>query len=899
MFHKKQPLKDQKWKGKGSPNSAKKTSHKKTEPYSPEVSKNFWGVFHADQDSGQGSDEGGYIISTERKTVRKIKVRAKDRNNASHHCLVEARFVPRHEVEGAQDDRTVYATVCNVHMVVESKNLFDIAILEHGLPKDFSKDVLKEARDAKPDETVARTDLRSLPFLTIDPVDAKDFDDAIYAEQDTSSTNVGGWVIWVAIADVTAYVAPDTGVDIEARKRGNSVYFSSQVIPMLPESLSNEACSLKPLQDRLCVVVRMVIDSHGNRLEYEMMRGEINSRARLSYEQAQAFLDDKNSKSPASQGVQDLSDEVKKSLGFVWEAFACLQKARYRRQPLQLSLREYRIVHDKAGKVCDVCRVVPLEAHSLIEEYMVSANACAADFLQKKGLVGLYRVHEPPQADRVLAFRDVLKSLSLKMASKRRFSTADFNSLLLNFHDHKDAFLVNEIVLRTQAQAHYSHENSGHFGLNLNNYSHFTSPIRRYADLIVHRAICALLKEDAKQKTSENTSEKSSEKTSTGIEAMKELAAHLSQVERRGVQAERDTKARLVSSFMEKHKGEAFTGMVSGIHNRGVFVQIVENGAEGFLPLHALHDDHYTFSEHHQSLKGRRTGKVLRVGITLPLRLETTLPVSGVIRFALEGKSFSHKPRSTKNFSNKSQNGKRPFKRDDGDSTYQGRKRPFKRDEDGASDRPPRKRSFSSKPQDGKRPFKRDDGDSTYQGRKRPFKRDEDGASDRPPRKRGFSSKPQDGKRPFKRDDGDSTYQGRKRPFKRDEDGASDRPPRKRSFSNKPQDGKRPFKRDDGDSTYQGRKRPFKRDEDGASDRPPRKRSFSSKPQDGKRPFKRDDGDSTYQGRKRPFKRDEDGASDRPPRKRSFSSKPQDGKDRSNVMMATVHTKGANDLQTG
>ncbi|HEX5775744.1 MAG TPA: VacB/RNase II family 3'-5' exoribonuclease, partial [Caulobacteraceae bacterium] len=360
-----------------------------------------------------------------------------------------------------------------------------IAIHTHGIPTGFSDQAVAEAEAAQPPTLSGHEDLRDLPFVTIDPIDARDHDDAVHAHPDPDPKNPGGWIVWVAIADVAAYVTAGTALDKEAREKGNSVYFPDRVEPMLPERLSNGLCSLREGENRACMAVRMVFNSNGKKVGHRFVRGLMRSAAKLAYEEAQAAIDG----APGDK-AGPLLEPV---LTPLWAGYRTMLKGREARSPLAIESLERKVVINEAGEVTSITPRPSLEAHRLIEEMMIQANVCAAETLEAKRTPLIYRIHDTPSQEKVQALTDFLQTLDIKWSKGEAPRTDRFNRLLGQTRDTPHAEIVNEVVLRSQMQAVYASENIGHFGLNLARYAHFTSPIRRYADLIVHRALIRAL----------------------------------------------------------------------------------------------------------------------------------------------------------------------------------------------------------------------------------------------------------------------------------------------------------------------------------------------------------------------------------------------------------------------
>jgi len=490
-----------------------------------------------------------------------------------------------------------------------------IAIESYGLPDAFPQAVETEAAKLKPATMRGREDLRQIPLITIDPADAKDHDDAVWAAPDEDEANKGGFVVMVAIADVAHYVRPGTALDKEALKRGNSVYFPDRVIPMLPEALSNELCSLKDGVDRPCLAVRMVFDKQGRKCNHRFIRGMMRSAARLSYPEAQAAIDGQ-----PSERAAPLVEPVLKPL---WKAFKALQSAREKRGPLELDLPERKILLDDAGRVSRVITPERLDAHRLIEEFMIQANVAAAEALEAAKSPLLYRIHDSPSDEKLKSLAEFLATIDITMPKAGLVKPNQFNRILDRTKEGEFAELVNEVILRSQAQAEYSPDNLGHFGLNLRRYAHFTSPIRRYADLIVHRALIRALKLGP------------GGLTDSEIEELSATAEQISQAERRAMAAERETLDRLIAIHLAGRVGATFSGRIAGVTRSGMFVKLNETGADGFIPASTIGQDYYIYSESDHALIGERTGETFRLGDPVEVRLVEAHPSAGALRFQL------------------------------------------------------------------------------------------------------------------------------------------------------------------------------------------------------------------------------------------------------------------------
>lgn len=499
-----------------------------------------------------------------------------------------------------------------------------IAIHAHGLPDDFPDPVIAESEALDPFTAESgRTDLRQTPLLTIDPVDARDHDDAVHAEPDSDPKNRGGHVVTVAIADVAHYVRPGSRLDKEARLRGNSVYFPDRVVPMLPERISNNLCSLREHEERPTLAVRMIFDANGKKRRHTFLRAVMRSAAKLSYQEAQAAIDGRVSKK-----CEPLMDVALRPL---WNAYAALSRAREARGPLDLDLPERKIVLDERGRVDRVDTPERLDAHRLIEEFMIQANVAAAETLEQAKTPLVYRIHDQPSKEKLKALRDFLDTLDMKIGASTGLKPEAFNRVLAQAKSLPVPELVNEIVLRSQAQAEYNPQNIGHFGLNLQRYAHFTSPIRRYADLIVHRALIRALKLGDDGLTDKE------------IPRLTETAKEISDAERRGMAAERETVDRLIAAHVADRIGATFEGRIAGVTRSGLFVKLKETGADGFIPISTLGQDYYAHVEEAHALVSTRSGETYQLGDPATVRLVEAVPTAGALRFEMisPGKSGS------------------------------------------------------------------------------------------------------------------------------------------------------------------------------------------------------------------------------------------------------------------
>ena len=500
-----------------------------------------------------------------------------------------------------------------------------IAIHTHGIPSVFRRETEQEAEAAKAATPHGRENWRHVPFVTIDPPDAKDHDDAVYAEPDNARDNLGGFIVHVAIADVASYVKPGSALDREALARGNSVYFPDRVVPMLPERISNDLCSLRAREDRPALAVRMIIGADGRKRSHTFHRVLMRSVAKLSYQQAQSAI--------GGRPDEDTEMLVEPVLAPLYAAYETAARARAERQPLDLDLPERKILLKGDGTVDRVITPERLEAHRLIEEFMILANVAAAETLERARVPLIYRVHDEPGMEKVVALREFLATLDIPFQKGGILKPELFNRVLARVKGRDAEQLVNEVVLRTQAQAEYSSENYGHFGLNLRRYAHFTSPIRRYADLIVHRGLVRALKlgndglpDSADQKT------------------LAEISAQISATERRAMLAERETADRLIAHFLADRVGANFDGRISGVTRAGLFVKLHDTGADGFVPARTIGDEYFRYDEKGHAMVGSRSGETYRLGDPVTVKLVEAAPVAGALRFEILSEGRSGRP---------------------------------------------------------------------------------------------------------------------------------------------------------------------------------------------------------------------------------------------------------------
>ncbi|MBX3580938.1 MAG: ribonuclease R [Rhizobiaceae bacterium] len=576
--------------------------------------------------------DGSFRIEPVERRQPELTIAADDLNGAQKGDLVEVE-----QVSSARYGLPRGRVLQRLGSLTSEKAVSMIAIHAHEIPHIFPQEVLEEAESVKPATMAGREDFRDLPLITIDPADAKDHDDAVHAEPDTDEKNPGGVIVTVAIADVAAYVRPGSALDREALKRGNSVYFPDRVVPMLPERISNDLCSLRQGVDRPAMSVRMTFTAEGRKIRHSFHRIMMKSAARLAYPQAQAAIDG------ASDDVTGpILDTVLRPL---WDAYAILKRGRESRHPLELDLPERKILLKPDGTVDRVIVPDRLDAHKLIEEFMIQANVAAAETLEAKRQALVYRVHDAPTLAKQESLREFLATLGISLARGAELSPRQFNGILSQVEGAENQALVNEVVLRTQSQAIYSPENLGHFGLNLRRYAHFTSPIRRYADLIVHRALISVLKLGADGITPSQE------------ERLEEISGLISATERRAMAAERETVDRLIAAFLSEQIDQTFEARISGVTKAGLFVQLPQYGADGFVPISSLGDDYYHFDEAARALFGSQTGKGYQLADRVEVKLVEVAPLAGAMRFEMlsEPKPL---PGSKRSF-HKSKSGKR------------------------------------------------------------------------------------------------------------------------------------------------------------------------------------------------------------------------------------------------
>jgi ribonuclease R len=585
------------------------------------------------------SDGGGRLASIDKKQVgRELTIPAGATGDAQDGDLVAVETAPPRRGLGLPTARVLD----RLGSIKSERAVSLIAINAHGIPHVFPPAALKEAEAAKPPAASGREDWRQVPFVTIDPADAKDHDDAVHAEPDTDPKNKGGHIVLVAIADVAGYVRAGTALDREARIRGNSVYFPDRVLPMLPERISNDLCSLRPHENRAALAVRMVVGADGCKRSHTFHRVLIRSAAKLSYQQAQRAID----------GWPD--ETTGPLLGTVLEplyaAYRAVKRARDERAPLDLDIPERKIVLTAHNTVDRVMTPERLDSHRLIEEFMILANVAAAETLERGRVPLIYRVHDEPDMERVNALREFLKTLDISLPKAGALRSEQFNHILQRVKGRDVEKLVNEVVLRTQAQAEYAAENYGHFGLNLRRYAHFTSPIRRYADLVVHRGLirAGKLGDGGLPETED-------------LRTLGETSAAISATERRAMKAERETFDRLLAHFLADRVGATFQGHISGVTRAGLFVKLDDTGADGLIPARTIGNEYFRYQEDRHALIGNTSGETYQLGDPVTVKLVEAAPVAGALRFELlsEGRYDRRKPAERPPRRNEGRGGKR------------------------------------------------------------------------------------------------------------------------------------------------------------------------------------------------------------------------------------------------
>jgi ribonuclease R len=555
--------------------------------------------------------DGGEVIPADRRDRSEYRVLGQDAAGLADNELVVAQEMPGRRFGGKR-----VRILERLGSADAPGAISRMTIAAFDIPEAFPADALAEAAKAGPPDPAGRVDLRALELVTIDDSDARDFDDAVWAEPDEDPANPGGWHIVVAIADVAHYVRPCSALAHEAERRGNSVYFPDRVVPMLPEALSNNLCSLVPAADRACLAAQLWIDAYGRKQRHRFERAIMRSAARLTYDSVQEAHDE-----PSAHRLAVPRERI----GALYGAFASLERARRARGALELDLSEHKVILDKERRPIAVVPRTRLDSHRLIEEFMILANVAAAEELEARHQSCMYRVHDSPDPEKVSALRDYLEEMGipgLTLTKGQVLRPALFNRVLESAKNTPEAPAVNEMVLRAQSQAAYSPNNIGHCGLALPRYAHFTSPIRRYADLLVHRALVAGT--GAKQQSPED---------------FVAVAEHISATERRAAAAERSAMDRYRAMLLSGAVGTIYAARISSVAPFGLFVSLPESGADGLIPISTLPSDYYDHDPRRHRLVGRHTDRQFALGDAVTVRLTEADPIGGRLMFRLEGDS--------------------------------------------------------------------------------------------------------------------------------------------------------------------------------------------------------------------------------------------------------------------
>lgn len=556
------------------------------------------------------TDHGGVAQPVERRVRSNFTIARGDEGKAEEGDLIWV------ETKGAPDRRGFARGGARVREVaghVDDRGAFSlIALANHGVPIEFPREVIAEAEAAKLPSLGERLDLRDTPLLTIDPEDARDHDDAVWAAPDDEKENEGGYRVIVAIADVSHFVQSGSALDEAAQKRGNSVYLPDRVVPMLPERLSNDLCSLRVSEDRPCLAAEMRINREGRKLSHRFHRAMMRSAAKLSYGDAQKIIDGGKADKHVVETVRHLH-----------AAFRARWRERSQRAPLDLNMAERKLILGKDGAVARVELRERFDAHRLIEEFMILANVAAAETLEQKNVARIYRVHDVPDAEKLDALRDYLESLGYSLAASGSVRPANFNQMLKIAEARDEKEMISEVVLRAQRQAIYSTDNVGHFGLNIPRYAHFTSPIRRYADLTVHRALVTACRLGAGGQTDKEAAR------------LSDTAERISDLERRAMAAERESTDRYLAAYLSTRVGAEFDGRIRGVTRFGLFVMLNETGADGFVPMRSLGFERFRFEEDRHAVIGETSGGVYRLGQPVRVALAEATPLTGGLRFEM------------------------------------------------------------------------------------------------------------------------------------------------------------------------------------------------------------------------------------------------------------------------
>jgi ribonuclease R len=554
----------------------------------------------------------GRIVSANKRARGEYRVRGADSGGAAPGDVVLAEVTGRAGV-GLRQAKVLQ----RIGTLDDPSTLSLIAVHEHGIPLAFSDEALANAAAAKAPSLGTRKDFRNVPFITIDPSDARDFDDAVWAEADGA-----GWFARIAVADVAAFVRPGSALDREAAERGNSVYFPDRVVPMLPEALSGGVCSLQPGENRACLVAELWLDAGGVVRQHGFWRGLMRSARRFTYEDVQRIHDH-----GGAAADKDMLDPL-------WGAFAALKAARDAREPLGIETTELEVRLGNDGYVADIHPKPHLDAHRLIEEFMIATNVAAAAVVGASAIPCMYRIHDEPEPERIETLRTFLGSLGYTLAKGTRLRPRHFNTMLARARGTPYAEAVNQMVLRAQTKAVYSPENAGHFGLALKEYVHFTSPIRRYADLLGHRALITA------------AGLGNSDEAETDAERFAAIAAHISMTERRAMAAERDANDRYLAAFLSRRVGTLLAARISGVGRAGLFISLLDTGAQALVPMRTLGNERFRVDEAHQRIVGMDTALTFRLGDSVEVELLEATPATGGLLAALtEGGKIDKKAR--------------------------------------------------------------------------------------------------------------------------------------------------------------------------------------------------------------------------------------------------------------
>ena len=545
------------------------------------------------------------------KTLNKIKIKKIKKNKLRNKR--EKLFAEILEVIGSSFDPKTFSY---------------LSIKENNIRNEFNENIKNELKLVNASDINKRTDIKSIPFVTIDGDDAKDFDDAVFAEK----THDNMWRILVSIADVSHFVKLDSNLDKEAKERGNSVYLPNLVIPMLPEELSNDLCSLKPNVDRLCLTVEIILNNDGKKLSHKFFRSIINSQKRLTYREVENII---NNKTPYT----DYDNKVIEVIESLYEVYLILQKLREQRGALNLDLPEKKILFDDKNWPTEVKKVYGLKSNKIIEELMILANVCAAEEIQKYNSESIYRIHEPPSPEKYKSLIDLIgKPLANNLIGKIPHPSL-MNKILEQTKETPDYEMINQSILRSQSQAKYNNINKSHFGLALKNYVHFTSPIRRYADLLIHRQIIEIINTKPKKKNDTNLKQKNN---------LDLICEHISSTERKAIVAERKTIDRLIALIYQERINEIIECVILSVHKFGIFVSIDEGIADALMPVRELPYDWYEYNEKKQSLTGESNGLIFNVGMKLKAKITEVDSSTGSILVKLDSSFYNGEMRKRK-----------------------------------------------------------------------------------------------------------------------------------------------------------------------------------------------------------------------------------------------------------